>query len=410
MGHVRDRWTVLGEPDKNGRRRKVHGPRWGHGKRWQARWTDAHGVERALTFTHEDAAHAHLARVALGIAEPSRSVLTVRDFADDWLSNQLHYAGSTSRAVRMRLDKTILPAIGDMPLSRVDRSDVQRILTGMTGSYAPATVRAASSFLNVMFRTALDDRLIQQNPCARVQVPPKRARRMTAMTAAEVAAMADAVPPWFRSMVLVGAATGLRGAELRGLTWDRVLGDSIQVDRQLLSVLRGGEPEFGPPKSEASIRTVGLEDSAQDALGMHRLTQEPNRWGLVWVTRQGQPVRRTAAADVWKKAAQRTGLPPSRRGWHELRHFCASVLIAAGMSPRAVADHLGHSDPAETLRTYTHWWPSDTAKLREALRVAMGEVSGPSVSVVDGAGRSVERGLVRPGPQQDQSGESWAKP
>ena len=65
---------------------------------------------------------------------------------------------------------------------------------------------------------------------------------------------------------------------------------------------------------------------------------------------------------------------PARGGWHLLRHYNASVLIAAGLSVRAVADRLGHEDPAITLRTYSHLWPTDTTRAVAAVEAELGEV------------------------------------
>jgi len=66
---------------------------------------------------------------------------------------------------------------------------------------------------------------------------------------------------------------------------------------------------------------------------------------------------------------------PERTGWHCLRHLHASLLIHSGMSPRAVADRLGHADVAETLRTYSHLWPSDDAQAAAVFDDAMAAVS-----------------------------------
>lgn len=68
-------------------------------------------------------------------------------------------------------------------------------------------------------------------------------------------------------------------------------------------------------------------------------------------------------------------LPP-RSGWHDLRHFNASLLISDGLSVRAVADRLGHEDPAETLRTYSHLWPGDEDRAVAAIEIALKGVLG----------------------------------
>ena len=39
---------------------------------------------------------------------------------------------------------------------------------------------------------------------------------------------------------------------------------------------------------------------------------------------------------------------------HDLRHYTATELFRQGHHARTVADRLGHSDPALTLRVYTH--------------------------------------------------------
>ncbi|MEU9289083.1 tyrosine-type recombinase/integrase [Streptomyces sp. NPDC048275] len=54
---------------------------------------------------------------------------------------------------------------------------------------------------------------------------------------------------------------------------------------------------------------------------------------------------------------------PSRElGFHVLRHTYASVMLEAGESIVSLAMWLGHSDPAFTLRTYTHFMPQAGAR------------------------------------------------
>jgi integrase len=70
------------------------------------------------------------------------------------------------------------------------------------------------------------------------------------------------------------------------------------------------------------------------------------------------------AAEVtqFKPTLKRAGLPSTTR-IYDLRHSCASLLIKNGESPKVVADRLGHSDPAFTLKTYVD---TDSSQQRTA--------------------------------------------
>ncbi len=62
---------------------------------------------------------------------------------------------------------------------------------------------------------------------------------------------------------------------------------------------------------------------------------------------------------------------------HALRHLFASVLLNAGESIKAVAEYLGHTDPAFTLKTYTHLMPSSQDRARTAIGNAFGTLWTP---------------------------------
>jgi integrase len=51
---------------------------------------------------------------------------------------------------------------------------------------------------------------------------------------------------------------------------------------------------------------------------------------------------------------------------HDLRHFYASGLIAAGCDVVTVQRALGHSSASTTLGTYAHLWPDANDRTRRA--------------------------------------------
>jgi integrase len=56
---------------------------------------------------------------------------------------------------------------------------------------------------------------------------------------------------------------------------------------------------------------------------------------------------------------------------HDLRHYYASGLIAAGCDVVTVQHALGHSSPTITLNIYSHLWPKAEDRTREAAEALM---------------------------------------
>ncbi len=61
---------------------------------------------------------------------------------------------------------------------------------------------------------------------------------------------------------------------------------------------------------------------------------------------------------------------PDRFGLHTFRHFHASLLIRAGLSPTAVAARLGNT-PALVLSVYSHLWMDDEDRSRNAIAAGL---------------------------------------
>ncbi len=66
----------------------------------------------------------------------------------------------------------------------------------------------------------------------------------------------------------------------------------------------------------------------------------------------GTPMDTRSLTRHFKKALEKAGLPPKR--FHDLRHTCASLLLAQDVHPRVVMEILGHSQISLTMDTYSH--------------------------------------------------------
>ena len=107
-----------------------------------------------------------------------------------------------------------------------------------------------------------------------------------------------------------------------------------------------------------------------DVLAAH-LARFPAVDGLVFTSTYRRPWRRGTFTELIRQAREDAGLPATVT-FHDLRHHYASVTIAGGCSIKAVQSALGHKNASETLDTYSHLWPADEDRLRDAVEALHG--------------------------------------
>ena len=78
----------------------------------------------------------------------------------------------------------------------------------------------------------------------------------------------------------------------------------------------------------------------------------------------GRPLHNNAVTYRWRQTRKAAGTPSIRL--HDLRHFYASGLIAAGCDVVTVQRALGHSSATTTLNSYSHPWPTAEDRTRAA--------------------------------------------
>lgn len=153
--------------------------------------------------------------------------------------------------------------------------------------------------------------------------------------------------------------------EALGLRWVDVdlEGRTLRV-QQTVQRVKGGLV-FAEPKSPTSRRVIPLPDVAVSALTKHRMRQNEQRLaignqrreeGLVFTTSVGTPLDPPRVRREFRKLLKAANLAPMRV--HDLRHTCASLLIALGVHPRTVMETLGHSQISVTMDTYGHVLPA----------------------------------------------------
>lgn len=355
--------------------------------KWQVRWRESDGSQRARRFRTKAEATAFEATTMTSIrsgkyvSTATETGTSVAELAEQWLAASIHLAAGTLHTYRRDLDRYILPQFATWRLRDVSPEAVQQFLVRELKTLAPSSVHRHYRTLRTMFEWARAAKMVASNPCDTVR-PPKLTRdEPNFLTVEQVDALADAMPERYRALVYVGAYGGLRFGELCGLRRSNVDGNKVTVVEQLS--WRNGVMFREPPKTSSSRRTVPLPSSIADMLDGHlRQFSQPGPDGIVFTNKANNPISPSFRTNVWRPACFRAGLASRVRvgsSWkyenapkiHDLRHTAVALAIAAGAHPKQIQARLGHSTITTTLNTYGHLFATlddDLTNRLDALR------------------------------------------
>lgn len=339
------------------RKDRTRTSRYGTGKRWQAVWTDGTGKETKRSFDYKDAAQAWLdSKTTDHTLNPHglKADMLFKEFWDKWREQQTHQRASSLRMIDSAGRKRILPTFAGKYLTEINREDIQAAINGwVVDGLAASTARLYYTYTRQMFKEAVFQRIVRESPCVKISLPPVESKNFQ-FSKETLEKLIQSVPEPYATAMRVGAATGLRPSELFGLSKQDIdfSNSVIRLTLQDTSRRHGGLSR-GPLKTKSSRRSVSFGPILRDTLLKLCNAAGP----------EGRLFHDAGVVQVWKYEAvwvkARKELPEIGPGWHQLRHYHASVLISHGFSPVAVAARLGHKDANETLRTYAHMWDSD---------------------------------------------------
>lgn len=312
---------------------------------------------------------------------PNPTDLQLGDFLDQWLAEVVKpsvrhwtYAG-----YEVHVRRHLKPMLGKIPLQKLEPLHVQSLMNRkLTEGLSPKSVR----YLRGTLRTALNQAqrwgLVSRNSAALVDGPRVERYEIQPLSPAEARQFLASVRDHrLEALYSVALTVGLRQGEALGLRWkdiDLQLG-YIRVDKQLQRV--NGAFQLVEPKTSTSRRTIVMPPSITMALARHKERQTNERseangsWNeldLVFTRPDGDPLDGTVVTHQFHKLLDKAGLP--QRRFHDLRHSCATLLLAQGVPARVVMEVLGHSQIGLTMNTYAHVIPElrrDAARRMEDL-------------------------------------------
>ena len=229
--------------------------------------------------------------------DPRAGRMTFAEYAADWLAQRSTIRPRTRELYESQLRKHLVPTFGDIELGAITTATVRQWHARHTSTPKPGPVTIAKCYrlLRSILSTAVEDGVIVKNPCvikgAGVEHSPER----SVASIAQVYAIADAVEPRYRMLVLLATFASMRFGELAALTRSRIDLDTGLIDiRDAASELADGTLLIGQPKTAAGRRTVAVPAVLLAELTAHvEEYAQPGRDGLVFVGPLGAPIRRS---------------------------------------------------------------------------------------------------------------------
>lgn len=328
--------------------------------------------------------------------------ITVGQFLDRWIADVVTRRNKprTVDGYKQIIKDHLKPHLGRYQLDKLRPEHVQAMLNALAAEGRKYnTVRNVRAVLRRALNQALRWQYVQRNVAILVDVPryreddpdsdsdqPTPEFAIQPLDEEQARALLRAVTGHrLEALYRIGLSLGLRRGEVLGLRWLDIDFEqaTLRVTGQLQRVR--GKLERSSTKTAASARGVDLPPVLLAQLKQHRAAQEREherageRWqehDLVFTTQIGTPIEPRNLIRHFKQVLKQAGLPETIR-FHDLRHSCATLLIAQGVHPRVVMEILRHSQISTTMNTYAHVLPrlqrDATTKIEELIGDATAE-------------------------------------
>jgi integrase len=332
--------------------------------------------------------------------------LTLHAWLEQYKTTWSGGLASQTRENAEQLLKCYVPApLMAKPLQALNSADFQGLYNAMTArGLAPATVGAVHRVLRSRLNEAVNQELLARNPILKTKLPASKPTDGRWLSPAEAVIFLDeAERDDYTALWAMLLLTGLRPGEALGLKWEDVQGDRLAVRRALVRLAGGGWELQGTKTGRE--RNVTLPADVARCLTRHRARQAERRLlagaeymqlGFIFANDFGHPLHWTnlaarnfapllervahrllgqaiptfdpkghshkARSERYKTvraagavALEKTGLSKMRP--YDLRHSAATLLLAAGESPKLVSVMLGHANIGITMDVYSHVIP-----------------------------------------------------
>ncbi len=322
-------------------------------------------------------AEAELARIRAEFEPPKEvgdlsSDMLFADYLLEWLEiAKGRLAVATYSSYATMINKPIGPYFRkkNLTLRNLEARHLQMFYSEMLRKVKANTVIHYHAIIHSALKYAVKTDMLIQNVADKVDRPRKNSFQPVFLSAEEMQKMFEALRDTKLELpVLVAAFYGFRRGEVLGLKWDAIDFErgTISVIRTVTTITLDGkhtEIEQQSAKTKSSLRTLPLIGSFREYFMQVKEAQKLNKQicgncynheydGFVFVDEMGERMRANYLTSAFPKFLESHGL--RRMRFHDLRHSCASLLLANGVPLKHIQEWLGHSDFTTTANIYAH--------------------------------------------------------
>lgn len=294
----------------------------------------------------------------------------------DFLLKWLRVAKSTVKlttyaSYEMMATKIIIPyfQILNIKLKELTTEDIQDFYSAQLERVSANTVIHYHAVIHRALKYAVKIKTIQSNPAVNVERPRKEKFIGSFYDKKEINTLFDIIQGHpLEVAIKLAAFYGLRREEIIGLKWN-----AIDFENSTLTIqhtvtecnLNGKHIEVASDtaKTDSSLRTMPLVTNFREMLLAKKEKQEHYRklcgrsyckeyLDYIFVNEMGERWKPRYLSDGFKRILEQNGLRRIR--FHDLRHTCASLLLANNVPMKKIQEWLGHSDFSTTANIYAH--------------------------------------------------------
>ena len=294
------------------------------------------------------------------------------DYMEKWLDIiKSSVAVPTFASYSTTVKKIVAPYFREkeVTLKNLTAKDIQEFYLSELERVSPSSVIHYHANIHKALKYAVKIDLIDVNPADKVERPKKDRYVGSFYDADEVNALFEAAKGTKLELpILFGVFYGLRRSEAIGLKWDAIDFDqnTITIRHTVTSCDLDGKRVLvasDTTKTKSSMRTLPLVPFMRERLLALKEEQKENRrlcgrsyikdyLDYVCVNEIGDLIKPHYVTTAFPDLLKANGMRHIR--YHDLRHSCASLLLANGVPMKQIQEWLGHSDFSTTANIYAH--------------------------------------------------------